>query len=278
MKHDAAMTGFTSDWLSLREPADTAARDVTLTTRLVEMTRRQSPVRFIDLGCGTGANQRYLAPRIAGPQEWLLVDSDAALLDQARQTSRWPVDAHCIDLATGLDALPIAAEVVVTASALLDLVSDSWLMRLIGRCRSGGAVAFFALSYDGRMTFAPSDVDDEWIRRLVNRHQLNDKGFGPALGPEAALRACDRFAEASYDVRSARSDWNLEPHDSPLQQRLIEGWARAAAEVAPDESARCHGWLERRLAHITRGDSRINVGHQDVLASPRSLRNSFHES
>lgn len=263
------MTGFSAEWLALREPADTAARDVTLTKRLAQITRRHAPAKFIDLGCGTGANLRYLAPRIEGPQEWLLVDSDIRLLEQVRGPSQCRFDTRCVDLAAGLDALALSEGVVVTASALLDLVSDRWLMTLIERCRAVGATAFFALSYDGRMTCAPADVDDDWVRELVNRHQRGDKGFGPALGPEAARRACERFAQVGYEVQSARSDWSLAPGDRLLQQFLIEGWACAAAEVEPHEAARCQRWLEARLAYLASGVSRITVGHQDVIAVPR---------
>ncbi len=263
------MIGFTAEWLSLREPADTAARDVTLAARLAEKTREHAPARFIDLGCGTGANLRYLAPRLGGLQEWLLVDSDIRLLQQVRGTAHCQLETRCVDLATGLDALELAAETVVTASALLDLVSDRWLMKLTERCRASRATALFALSYDGRMTLAPADVDDEWIRWLVNRHQLGDKGFGPALGPGAATRACELFADVGHEVQSASSDWILEPGDRLLQQRLIEGWAQAAAEVVPNEATRCRKWLERRLVHLAAGTSRTTVGHQDILAGPR---------
>ena len=263
------MTGFSAEWLALREPADTAARDVPLTKRLAEITRRHTPAKFIDLGCGTGANLRYLAPRIEGAQEWLLVDSDVQLLKQVHGPSECPFHTRCVDLAAGLNALALSEHVVITASALLDLVSDRWLIDLIERCRAVGATAFFALSYDGRMTCAPADVDDDWVRGLVNRHQRGDKGFGPALGPEAARRACEQFAQVGYEVQSARSDWSLAPGDRLLQQLLIEGWARAATEVEPDEAARCQRWLETRLAYLAGGVSRITVGHQDVIAAPR---------
>jgi SAM-dependent methyltransferase len=263
------VSGFAADWLALREPADTAARDATLTARLAELTRRRTPARFIDLGCGTGANLRYLAPRLGGLQEWVLVDSDMRLLEQVRGAPHVQHETRCLDLATGLDALELAAGAVVTASALLDLVSDRWLAKLIDRCRASGAVALFALSYDGRMALAPADDDDEWIRRLVNHHQLGDKGFGPALGPGAAMQACERFADAGYEVQTAPSDWTLGPEDGLLQQQLLEGWAHAAAEVAPGEANRCRKWLERRLAHVASGASRTTVGHQDILAWPR---------
>jgi hypothetical protein len=55
------LSGFTTDWLALREPADAVARAGALVGPFVSgiaATRR-----IIDLGAGTGANLRYLAPR-----------------------------------------------------------------------------------------------------------------------------------------------------------------------------------------------------------------------
>jgi len=163
----------------------------------------------------------------------------------------------------------LAPDVVVTASALLDLVSDRWLMQLVEQCRANRCIVLFALSYDGRIALTPSDPDDEWMRRLVNRHQLGDKGFGPALGPAAAQRAGELFRAAGYDVRTARSDWQLLPTEQLLQQSLLEGWAGAAKELAPNEADRCARWLTRRLAHVANESSRIVVGHEDLLAWPR---------
>src|SRR5215218_2153848 len=72
-----------SSWLALREPADAAAR----ADDLVEYVRRRlraggGPV-IHDLGCGTGAMGRWLAPRLPGPQHWVLHDRDADLLEVA---------------------------------------------------------------------------------------------------------------------------------------------------------------------------------------------------
>ena len=88
-------------WLSLREPADAAAR----ATELVEDLGRHLPAtgrRVIhDLGCGTGAMGRWLAPLLPGPQHWVVHDRDPDLLEVAagdlpapakRQGVRPPVD------------------------------------------------------------------------------------------------------------------------------------------------------------------------------------------
>jgi hypothetical protein len=225
----------------------------------------------MDLACGTGANLRYLAPRVGGDQHWLLVDQDVALLEKIGAVAGCHLEMRHLDLTTGLHTLAFAPDVVVTASALLDLVSDRWLVRLVERCRASRCPALFALSYDGRITLTPSDPDDEWIRQLVNRHQLGDKGFGPALGPGASQRTGELFREAGYHVHTARSDWHLLPDERSLQQCLLEGWAGAAKAMASNEheADRCGRWLARRLEHVANATSRIIVGHEDVLALPR---------
>ena len=40
-----------------------------------------------DLGCGTGSMGRWLAPRLPGPQHWVLHDRDADLLDARRRST-----------------------------------------------------------------------------------------------------------------------------------------------------------------------------------------------
>lgn len=265
----AIVTGFSADWLALREPADARARDANLTAQLVRLARQRPQPRFIDLACGTGSNLRYLAPLIGGGQRWQLVDSDPALLEKVGAIPGCSIETQRLDLTTDLPTLDFAPDVIVTASALLDLVSGRWLTQLVECCRAGRCAALFALSYDGRIELTPHDPDDEWIRQLVNCHQLGDKGFGPALGPDAWRRTRDLFREAGYTVLTARSDWNLLPEETLLQRALLEGWAGAALELASDDAARCREWRARRLAHVTAGVSRIIVGHEDVLALPR---------
>ena len=176
------------------------------------------------------------------------------------------VQTRRLDLAIVNDASSFDGRTLVTASALLDLVSEPWLRTLIARCREQRAAVLFALTYDGRMHFAPKEPDDELIRELVNRHQRRDKGFGMALGPDGAERARDILSGAGYDVGREPSDWVLTARDGDLQRQLIEGWARAAAEVAPDRDQSIKSWRARRLALVADDRSQLTVGHQDLAA------------
>ena len=258
---------FSADWLALRESADTAARSASLTEVLVSALPPTRPLRILDLGAGTGANARYLMDRLPPPQQWLLVDRDASLL--ARAAKRIPSAAtRVIDL-NRLDEVFVDCD-LVTASALLDLVSESWLRALAERCAANRSVVLFALTYDGRIECAPADPDDALVRDLVNRHQRTDKGFGPALGPDAASVAARCFSGLGYQVRRERSDWVLTPESRELQEELIDGWARAAAEIEGARKETIDAWRTRRLALVAAGRSKLIVGHEDLAAWPKS--------
>jgi SAM-dependent methyltransferase len=260
-----------SAWLSIREPADAAARSRELTDLLVERLPRATPLRIVDLGSGAGSNIRYLAPRLRGPQQWLAVDRDAALLDEGLRrlpagSVDWRVDTRPMELGA-LDEDLFAGRHLVTASALLDLVSADWIESLAGCCREAGAAALFALSYDGRSECEPREPEDEAVREWFNAHQrANDKGFGRATGPDGWHVAVRALRAAGYEVQHARSDWVLPPQTDRLQRELVEGWAQAVTEIVPDQSALIASWRTRRMQHIDNGRSRIIVGHEDIVA------------
>jgi hypothetical protein len=266
------MESFSADWLALREPADHAARAHDLTAIVAARLSRQSRTRGIDIAGGTGSNIRYLLPRLPHIDHWTLVDHDAALLDAARRSLEPLARPRGVTIETQrcdlnvLDALPLDGCALVTASALLDLVSDRWMREFARRCLDARADVLCVLSYDGRVECEPHDADDERVRELVNAHQRTDKGFGPALGPDAVGAAGEAFA--GWEMAVGTSDWKLDAGAAALQRQLVEGWASAASVMAPAEAGVIGAWRSRRLARIAAGDSRILVGHRDFAATP----------
>lgn len=254
------MPGFSAEWLTLRAPADRVARSGRLTRAVADALRGRAAPRILDLAAGTGANLRYLA-RTFPDARWLLVDHDPALLAQVPPTPG--VDARCMDLASLDDREIFAGRALVTASALLDLVSEAWLSTLAARCAESGAAVLFALSYDGRIHCSPEDPDDGSIVALVNAHQRTDKGFGLALGPDATACAQRCFASHGYDVQREGSNWVLPPAAVELQRHVIAGWACAAVAIAPAQAAMIDLWRSRRLAHVAACRSHMIVGHED---------------
>ena len=289
-----------SRWLRVREPADVAARSEVLTRAIADAIVPGEPLCLLDLGTGTGSNIRYLAERLRGPQRWLAVDRSPFLLAALpeRITSwagasgyeAWTDGRRCIvrgahfecdietqerDVGTLDDHRIFAGRHIVTASALLDLVSASWLLALAAHCRVEGALALFAITYNGRFACTPSDAEDEMVRDLMNRHQKTYKGLGGrAEGPDAGAVAEQCFLQEGYRVRREPSDWRLGPADCDVQRLLIEGWAEAATEVAPDRAPAIARWRTRRLAHVEAGRSRVVVGHDDLAAWPARFKST----
>src|SRR5512142_926000 len=166
-----------ADWLLRREAADHAARSASLTAAVADSLPAGRPLRIVDLGTGTGSNVRYLAPRLPHPQRWLVVDRDASVLAALSQRIGDAVEVREADLGA-LDDDLFAGRDLVTASALLDLVSERWLRSLAAHCRTAGAAVLFALTYNGVSRCTPAEPEDDEIRDLMNRHQRqNDKGF-----------------------------------------------------------------------------------------------------
>ena len=284
-----------ADWLRIREPADIGARSEGLARRIARAVATREVVDVLDLATGTGSNFRYLAPKLGPRQRWLVVDRDPALLALIPnlitvwgaprgyavqeigasgclvrgEALECRIETRLMDLGTLDDPQIFQGRALVTASALLDLVSESWIVALAWQCRRAGAAALFAITYNGRFSCTPADPEDEAVRDLFNRHQKTDKGLGgPAEGPAANAAVLRCFAEAGYEVRSEASDWTLDGDDRDLQRRLVEGWADAAREIAPGESPAIARWRARRLADVEAARSRMTVGHFDVAAWP----------
>ena len=269
------MSGFSADWLALREPYDARARNPAVLDDVVASLNRYPSVRIADLACGTGSTLRALAPRIPARQNWRLVDNDLGLLARATATARpatVSAAAITLDLNRDLEAALDGPVDLVTASALLDLVSEAWLERLVVEIAARSIPIYAALSYDGRITIDPADPFDDAIIAAVNAHQRTDKGFGPALGPAAASFAIARFEKLGYSVVHGESDWIIGPNDRDMQIETLAGWAGAARELGDLSLADTVGWLTRRRAAVNAGRSSIRVGHVDVFAEPIGTR------
>jgi hypothetical protein len=252
---------------------------------------------LLDLGAGSGASFRALAPQIPGDQDWRLLDADQALLGfQAQEIAQWARGqgyrvalgsgavtiaapaadwrAHgaAFDLAGDLDALPLANAHGVTCSALLDLVTAPWLEHLADRLAARRLPFLAALSVDGRRDWQPLHDADVLMTAAFGAHQRSDKGFGAALGPDAPGIAEAAFRSHGYDVAATASDWRIDGSDTELLAAMISGAASAAAESAPDYAATIAAWRETRESELAAGKLSLTVGHIDILAAPAESR------
>jgi hypothetical protein len=269
------MSGFSAQWLALREPYDLRARNATVLDAVAAAFRDQPVVAVVDLACGAGASLRAIGPRLPARQSWRLIDNDLGLLARTAALARPPqlsVTAQAIDLARDLELALDGPLDLVTCSALLDLVSEPWLERLVVEAAARRLPVYAGLSYDGVATLEPGDAFDAEMVAAVNRHQRRDKGFGPALGPQAAALAAARFQSVGYRVVQGRSDWMLEPQDGAMQDAILAGWASAARELGDMPLDRIAAWFTHRRELVADGRARLRVGHIDVFATPTGIR------
>jgi SAM-dependent methyltransferase len=258
------MTGeFSTGWLSLREPADADARATGLLGPLRAALAGRPRLVIRDLGCGTGSLGRWLAPRLPGPQRWVMEDRDPALLEYA--AAHMPagtdvtVETRLGDV-TRLTADDLAGTDLVTCSALLDILTAEEVGALAAACAGAKATALLTLSVVGDVTIEPADPLDAAIADAFNAHQRRVYGARRLLGPDAPDAARRAFEAHGATVTVAPSPWRLGPDRSALAAEWLAGWLDAAVDERPEFDV--EAYRRRRDA----GDLVITVGHADVLA------------
>jgi hypothetical protein len=180
-------------WLALREPADAAARSSELVESLLSHLSGGRDLVVHDLGSGSGSMARWLAPRLPGAQHWVLYDRDVELLALA------PADPPTVPAGAGsctlearrrditrLDPEELAGAGLITASALLDMLTAEELDRLVASCAGASCPVLVTLSVVGRVELDPADPLDEVVQAAFNAHQRRDNGAGRLLGPDAS--------------------------------------------------------------------------------------------
>jgi hypothetical protein len=263
-------------WLGLREPADAAARAVDL----VECLGRHRPAtgRWVihDLGCGTGAMGRWLTPLLPGPQHWVLRDRDADLLEaatadlpaRAADGAAVSVEAKQSDIAR-LHSDDLADATLITASALLDMLTEDELAGLVTACAGAGCPALLTLSVVGRVALTPADPLDRHVAAAFDAHQRRTTAAGRLLGPDAVAAAIEEFGRLGAEVLVRPSPWRLGASQAELATEWFAGWVGAACEQEPALASESNGYARRRLAETAAGELTVTVDHADLLALPR---------
>lgn len=263
-----------SSWLDLREAADAAAR----AQELVDGLRRRVPTGswlIHDLACGSGAMGRWLAPLLPGPQRWVLHDRDADLLELAAVNLPGPaadgaeveVETRMSDI-TRLGPDDLTGATLVTASALLDLLSYDELTTLIDSCSEAGCPVLFALSVTGRVQLLPADPLDDRVAAAFNAHQRRRTPRGRLLGPDAVEATAEAFRRLGAEVLTRPSAWRLGATDSQLAAEWFTGWVDAACEQERALALDADLYRRRRLREAAAGALAITVGHVDLLVLP----------
>jgi hypothetical protein len=257
------------EWLLLREPADAAARSAELADRLGWHLAAAGRLVIHDLGGGSGAMGRWLAPRLPGPQHWVVHDRDADLLKLAVAGAPTPaadrvavtVETRRSDI-TRLAPEDVAGASLVTASALLDLLTADGLARMLVAC--AGCPMLLALTVVGRVTLTPAEPLDGLMGAAFNAHQRRAR----KLGPDAVAAAVDELRVTGAEVLGRPSPWQLDAVHADLAAEWVAGWVDAACEQQPALAGEFDGYRDRRLAQAAAGELAVTVDHADLLVLP----------
>jgi hypothetical protein len=251
-----------ADWLALREPADAVARSCELVDELATFLAQDELVVH-DLGSGTGSMARWLAPRLRRPQRWVLHDRDGELLARVG-----PEHETRGDDVTRLGSGELADAGLITASALLDMMTGEELERFVDVCSAPGCPVLVTLSVVGRVELAPADPLDPVVMEAFNAHQRRVTAGGRLLGPDAGRVAVEAFGARGRGVVVRPSPWRLGPEQSALAAAWFTGWLGAALEQRPELRAPVADYARRRLTEVAGGSLSVTVDHEDLLVRP----------
>jgi SAM-dependent methyltransferase len=280
------MSGFSSSWLALREAADHRSRNEDLAETLKTRFLQREQIHVMDLGCGTGSNLRATSGLLPNIQHWTLIDHDPALLAAAkRELMGWAIDHdvfadklvmrrdnkritavfHQADLARDLDTvLDLDPKLdLVTASALFDLVSSTFIQRFAAAIAKRRVVFYTTLTYNGIQRWLPRTPNDQQMNGAFHHHQVMDKGFGAACGPTAAVELFEQFETHGFSIAEGDSPWKLGPADHKLIAELAIGFAAAVRQTKALSDSDIDKWIARPRTNA-------EVGHTDTLAVPGS--------
>lgn len=262
-----------AEWLARREGADERSRSRALVAEVTAMMA--PPVVVHDLGSGTGSMMRWLARRLPGPQTWVLHDWNPELLAHAVRESAADRSGQAVVARTNVEQVALMSEdalagaSLITASALLDVLTLAEIEAIVRACLAARAPALFSLSVTGRVRLNPDDAGDRVFEAAFNEHQRRADGGRRLLGPDAVETAAALFAAAGWSVRIADTPWLLDASDRELLEEWLHGWVTAAVEARGALREWAEEYLRTRGAQVADSSLRVRVDHRDLLAWPR---------
>jgi SAM-dependent methyltransferase len=276
------MSGFSPEWLALREPVDHRSRHAGLAADLAARFAGRDRIEVVDLGCGAGSNLRGTFHLLPKSQVWTLVDYDPRLLAAARERLIAWADAaqshgemlalekdgkslavqfRQADLNTDLDGALGASPDLVTAAAFFDLCSTAFIERFAAAVVARKSLFYTVLTYDGVQDWTPRHRADAAMLDAFRAHQLTDKGFGASAGWTAPKVLAASFRAIGYKVNEGTSPWAMDAADMRLIADLAAGFADAVSETGRLPTTDIASW--RAVVRTA-----ATVGHTDTLAVP----------
>jgi hypothetical protein len=211
---------------------------------------------------------RWLTPLLPGPQHWVAHDRDADLLAFALANppngAAVTVEARTTDLGQ-LRPRELAGASLITASALLDILTKDEISTLAGVCSGAGCPILVTLSVIGQVEITPAEPVDRLVAAAFDAHQRRTTEWGRLLGPDAVSFAVEKFGRLGREVLVRPSPWRLGPAQADVVAEWFAGWVAAACEQDPALTAQRDQYTRHRLAQLAAGQLEVTVAHADLL-------------
>ena len=282
---------FSKAWLTEREFFDNQSRSNLLIKEVKKDSR--SINKIIDLGCGTGAFLRWCISQNLSFSEAMLIDFDRRLINSIGMLFRRffknknytikKVNAREY-LVTNLSSLgkskilflkkniinsldKIDRYDLVSLSALSDLLSKNIIRRLLSK-NNRNKYIYFSLCFNGKIRWSPANEFDNYVINKFNKHQIQDKGFGIALG-ENNIRYIESIANKnSYIYTKKDSSWKIDSFNikgKSFQEKYLKIILTALKNDDITDKDILKLWFSKRMQSIKHIKSKLIVGHNDIL-------------
>ena len=265
-----------SQWLRLREPADAAARSSDLARMVVALLDGAAPTVVHDLGCGSGSMGRWLAPLLEGPQHWVLHDRDRDLLGvAAADPPRAGADGAPVTVETRQDDLTrlgpddLAGASLLTASALLDMLTAEELGRFVRSC-VGGRLSHAAdpVGHRGR----PAHPDGPPGCRAAAPRSTTTSDARPGVarssGPTRRRRPSTPSAASGPGSRCERARGGWAPATSRWSRSGSTAGSGPPSSSGPSSPPTVPATSTDADTDLEHGRLAVTVPHLDLLALP----------
>jgi hypothetical protein len=258
---------------SLREAADARARNSALAARLIASLPKRPSIAM--LSAQSWPLLCWLAPRIARPQVWRILDADAAAIDGAFErialwaeerglTVTWPRRAMLVHLPGGAwriegvigdPAEPARLDLrqadAVAGEALLPGFSAAW-------------ISAFADAWHGPSLFTLNQTGPSVLLPLARSTPL-PRATDDRAGAVMVTRLAARLRRPGNTVSTAISDWRIRGDELTLQRAWIDAAVASARARLPRAAARITAWAACRGRQARQGRLRIIVPCRDLL-------------
>jgi hypothetical protein len=225
-------------------------------------------VEIIDLGAGTGANQRWLAPRLPFRQRWIHLDHDSVISRSLPLPDDTMIIDGSVEALSRLLARPGVDPRLVACSALLDVLTTNQIYEVCSTLIDNHAPGLFSLTVTGTLGISPTDSRDKQLLDAFNEHQRR----ACRAGPDAITLAVGELRRGGFTVRTQETPWLLAAsRDRAFVEQLLRERLEAAVTQHPSLATTAATWLELRRTQLTDGILRIDLGHTDILALPERL-------